>query len=115
MDPAALAVGLSAFFGPLLPYLLKGGEEAAKEAGKRFGAAAWERATSLWGRLASQVEATPSVKAAVERAAARPDDKRVAGALELELEGLLKQHRALAAELEKGLEEAKAAGVTVTA
>jgi hypothetical protein len=47
MDPATVALGVSTFLGPFLPYLLKGGEEAAKEAGKKFGAAAWEKAQAL--------------------------------------------------------------------
>jgi hypothetical protein len=115
MDPTTIAVGVSAFLGPFLPYLVKGGEEAAKEAGKKFGAAGWERARTLWGKLESKVDATPGAKTAVGRATERPDDKRVIGALELELEDLLKKYPELASELARELEDAKAAGVTVTA
>jgi hypothetical protein len=37
-----------AFLAPFLPYLLKAGEKAAEEAGRRLGAAAWEQAQALW-------------------------------------------------------------------
>jgi hypothetical protein len=115
MDPATVAVSVSTFLGPFLPYLLKGGEEAAKEAGKALGAVAWDRAQVLWGKLRPKVEASPDAKRAVERAAERPEDKRVAGSLELELDALLGKEPGLAAELAELLDEAKAAGVNVTA
>lgn len=38
---------LTAFLAPFLPYLLKIGEKAAEEGGKRFGTAAWEQAKAL--------------------------------------------------------------------
>jgi hypothetical protein len=115
MDPTTVAVGIAAIVGPLLPYLVKSGEEAAKEAGKKVGAATWDRASAIWEKLHPKVEASPSAKVAVERAAEHLDDKRVVGALELELEELLKQDPTLLQELADELSEAKAAGVTVTA
>ena len=42
-------VALTAFLSPILPFLIKGGEEAAKEAGKKFGVDAWEKAKAIWG------------------------------------------------------------------
>ncbi len=50
-DPSQLTQQLVSFLAPFLPYLLKVGEQAAEEAGKRLGADAWERAKALWGRL----------------------------------------------------------------
>jgi hypothetical protein len=61
------------------------------------------------------VDASPSAKVAIKWAAERSDDTRVAGALDLELEELLKQDSTLLQELAKDLSEAKAVGVTVTA
>ncbi len=42
---------LTTFLAPFLPYLLKAGEKAAEEAGKKFGEAAWEQAKALWEKL----------------------------------------------------------------
>jgi hypothetical protein len=50
-DLAQTAAQLVQFLAPFLPYLLKAGEEAAQEAGKKFGADAWEQAKALWGKL----------------------------------------------------------------
>ena len=52
MDPVSLAGTLTGFLAPLLPYLLKGGEKAAEEVGKKIGGAAWDKATALWARFA---------------------------------------------------------------
>jgi hypothetical protein len=62
MEPAIVAASVASFIGPLLPYLVKSSEEAAKEAGKKFGDAVWTRATTIWGKLQPKVEATPSAK-----------------------------------------------------
>lgn len=115
MDPATIAVGITAIIGPFLPFLVKSGEEAAKEAGKRFGAATWERVSGIWSKLLPKVESTPSAMSAVERATARPDDSRATGALELELEEILKQDPRLLHELGKALQEAQVGGFTVSA
>ncbi len=74
MDPTELAQKIGAFLLPLLPYLLKAGEEAAKEAGKKFGGEAWEKAKALWGRLRPRVEAKPAAQQAVQEAAADPQN-----------------------------------------
>lgn len=63
--------------------------------------------------LQPKVEANPGAKTAVERAAARPEDARVASALELEFEELMKTDPPLASRLAELLEGAKGASVTV--
>ncbi len=50
-DPNPFIPQLVQFLAPFLPYLLKAGEKAAEEAGKKLGEAAWERAKGLWGKL----------------------------------------------------------------
>jgi hypothetical protein len=44
MDITTLAKDVTLFLTPFLPYLLKAGEKAAEEAGKKLGGDAWERA-----------------------------------------------------------------------
>ncbi len=51
MDVTTLAKDVAAFLAPFLPYLLKAGEKAAEEAGKKLGGDAWDKAKSLWGKL----------------------------------------------------------------
>ncbi len=53
MNPE-LSQQVTTFLAPFLPYLLKAGEKAAEEVGKKLGADAWEKAKSLWGRLRSK-------------------------------------------------------------
>jgi len=55
MDVSQLAQVVTTFLTPFLPYLLKVGAKAAEEAGKKFGADAWEQAKALWGKLRPKV------------------------------------------------------------
>jgi hypothetical protein len=66
MEEATLPRDLVIFLLPFLPYLLKAGEKAAEEAGKKLGAGAWEWAKTMWGKLRPKVEAKPSIREAVE-------------------------------------------------
>jgi len=85
MDVAALTV----FLAPFVPYLVKGAETLAAEAGRTLGQEALEHAKSLWGRLWPRVEEDAAARAAAEKVAERPQDERARGALELALEDLL--------------------------
>ncbi len=115
MDSQTLAQQPVGFLAPFLPYLLKAGEEAAGEAGKKFGAEAWERAKALWAKLRPQVEARPAAQEAAQDVAANPQNEGAQAALRWQLEKLLSADRALAAEVARLWGEAQAAGVTVTA
>jgi hypothetical protein len=115
MDIATLARDVSIFLAPFLPYLVKGGEEAAKEAGKKFGGAVWEPARALWGKLQPKVEAKPAAQEAVQYASAEPDKDQARTVLAWQLEMLLKENPALAADVAKILDEAKATGINVSA
>ncbi len=114
MDPQLLQQ-LTTFLTPFLPYLLKAGEQAAEEAGKKLGEAAWERAKTLWARLRPKVEARPAMQETVRDVAVAPDDPDAQAALRLQLKKLLTEDPALAAEMTRLWEQAKSAGVTVTA
>jgi hypothetical protein len=74
MDIPILAQNLSTLLAPFLPYLLRAGEKAAEEAGKRIGTDAWEKVKSLWARLSPKVEVSPILLEAVQNVASTPAD-----------------------------------------
>ncbi len=115
MDIAMLAKDVAAFLTPFLPYLLKAGERATEEAGKKLGGDAWEKAKALWGKLRSKVEAKPAAREAVQDVAAAPKDGDAQAALRLQLRKILSEDEELAAEVAQLWEKAKAMGVTVIA
>lgn len=111
MDIAALAKDLIVFLAPFLPYLLRVGERAAEEAGKKIGGEAWERAKALWDRLGRKER----VRKAAEAAAALPDNPAVQQGMEVEVARALQEDEALRREVAQVWEAAKAAGVVVSA
>lgn len=76
MDPKILELAqkIGTFLLPFLPYLLKIGDKAAEEIGKKIGGEAWEKAKALWGKLRPRIEAKPAAQQAVQEAAADPQD-----------------------------------------
>ncbi len=104
MDIQALATNVTGFLAPFLPYLLKAGEKAAEEVGKKLGADAWEKAKSLWGRLRSK----PNVAQVAETVAVLPDNQSLRAALQEEVARALEQDKSLAQEV------AQLMGVTIT-
>jgi hypothetical protein len=115
MDVTTLAKDLAVFLIPFLPYLLKAGEKAAEEAGKKLGGDAWDRAKGLWGKLRPKVEAKPAAQEAVQDAAATPNDNDIQAALRLQLRKLLAEDAVLAREIERVWQEAQQAGAIVIA
>jgi len=115
MDTAALAQNVVAFLAPFLPYLVKAGEGAAKEAGKKFTGEAWERAQGLWNKLRPKVEEKPAAQEVVQDLAKDPNDRDLQAALRVQLKKLLSEDQDLAQEISALFAEAKEAGVTVTA
>ena len=103
MDIQTLAQQAVAFLAPFLPYLLKAGEKAAKEAGKEFGADAWERARTLWGRLRPKIEAKPAAQEAAGDVAANPQDADAQAALRLQLKKMLTEDETLARQVQRVL------------
>ena len=92
-------VALTAFLSPILPFLIKGGEEAAKEAGKKFGVDAWEKAKAVWGKLHPKIEAKEAAKEAVEDLAQAPEDRDLQTALRVQLKKLIAKDESLAQEI----------------
>src|SRR5262249_39112118 len=95
------------------PYLLKAGEKAAEESGKRAAGAAWDSAKSLWARFRPGVEARPAALEAARDIAGSPQDADAQSALRLQLRKLLADDESLAIEVARLLEEAKCAGANV--
>jgi hypothetical protein len=80
---------------PFLPYLLRIGDAAADEVGRRMGAAAWERARALWERLRSRRSVEPVAQAVV----ASPDNQALREALREEIARALAEDEALQKEI----------------
>lgn len=104
---------LTAFLAPFLPYLLRAGEKAAGDAADALGEAAWSHARALWARIRGKVDEKPAAQEAAADVAASPQDGRARAALELQLEKLLSEDAALAADIERLWAGAKAAGVVI--
>jgi hypothetical protein len=102
-----IATEVAAALAPALPYLLKGTEEAAKEAGKKLGAAAWDQCVKVWELLKPKVEANPSASKALDRIVKEPERKGIQTAFQVELEDILLAEPQLLAQLAELL---KAAG-----
>ncbi len=115
MDINALANSLTTALVPLLPYLLKAGEKAAEETGKKALDQSWEWGKSLWSKLKLKVEAKPEALEAAQDIAQNPDDQDAQAALRRQLRKLLNEDQSLAEEVNRWLEQGKAAGNTVTA
>lgn len=92
-------VALTAFLSPILPFLIKGGEEAAKEAGKNFGADVWEKAKAVWATLSPKIEAKEAAREAVADLAVAPEEPDLQTILRKQLEKLIANDESLAQEI----------------
>lgn len=70
-----LAAALAATLAPFTPYLIKIGEKAVEEVGKKVGGAAWERAKAAWDKLKARFGDDEEVENAAGLMAANPDDE----------------------------------------
>jgi hypothetical protein len=102
---------LTSFLAPLLPYVVQAGQKVAGKAADVIGEEAANYAEKLWQRLRPGVESKPAAKVAVEKVAKSPEDKDALDALRIQLEQLLAEDEALAADLTKIWGQAKAANV----
>jgi len=101
-----IATEVAAALAPALPYLLKGTEEAAKEAGKKLGSAVWEKGVKLWELLRPKVEGNPSASKALDRIVKEPERKGAQIAFQVELEDILLAEPQLLAQLAELLKSA---------
>jgi hypothetical protein len=113
MDPKLLELAqkIAAFLMPLLPYLLKVGDKAAEEVGKKIGGEGWERAKALWEKLRRK----KAVEQVAQTVAALPDNQALREALREEIARALVEDEALAQELARLLPQSGPAGQTVIA
>lgn len=101
---------LTTFLAPLLPFLLRKGEQVAGEAVDKVGAAVWERAQAVWGRLAPRLAGDAGAERALEAVAHDPGDDTAKAALQFQLRELLDSDQVLAQELKQLLREAEEQG-----
>jgi predicted XRE-type DNA-binding protein len=113
MDIAVLAQNATAALTPFLPYLLKLGDKAVEEAGKKLGGNAWDQAKLVWSKLSPSVEASPNAKEAASDVVAAPDDMDVQAVLRVQIKKLLTQNQELAREIAQSLDEGRQPSVTV--
>ncbi len=102
---------LVSILAPCLGALLAGVNAAAEEIGKSVAPDLLAHAKRLWAKLRPHVEMKPAALEAAQDVAQRPDDERTRAALELQLEKLLSDQPALAAQLAPIVADAVAAGV----
>ena len=105
-----MEVLLTTFLAPLLGGLLHRGGEAAAQAAAKIGSTVWETAESLWEKLWPRVQEDATAREAAEAVAADPEDESAKGALQFRLRSILGADPVLAQELERLLNDAKAAG-----
>jgi len=105
MDIVALTHAVTTALIPVLPYLLKAGEKAAEETGKKVAGETWDKARELWSKLRPKVEARPAALEAAQDVAEAPDDADAQAALRLQLKKLLAHDETLAQEIARVLQE----------
>lgn len=119
LDLVVLAKETVTFLAPFLPYLIKAGEGAAEEAGKKLGekagGGAWEKAKALWTKLRLKVEEKSAAKEAVLDVAAVPGDEDALATFRQQLKKLFAEDESLAKEVSEMQSEARRAGVNVAA
>jgi plasmid maintenance system antidote protein VapI len=103
--------GLAAFLAPFLPSLVKGAERLATDVADRLGEAGFGVAKRMWELLRPRVEQDPRAEATVEEVAEDPDDPVLQAMLAKRLEQLLAEDAALAADVGRLFDEARAANL----
>lgn len=103
MDPITLATTAVGF---LSPYLVKSGEKAAEELGKKLP----DLASRVWNAVTAKFKGKPAAEEAVKDMAARPDDADNQAAFRKELRKLLEADPQLASELERLLTSGQRGG-----
>jgi hypothetical protein len=80
MDWQQVATTAAALLTPLLPYLVKAGEGASTEIGKKIGVAAWEKIKALYETVREKFTGDAYAEETLKRATEKPEseDRRAA-------------------------------------
>ena len=84
---------------PFVPFLLKGGEKAFEEVGKKVGESGVEKVKLLWNRLQQKTSSTPALEESLKDVANAPDDSDSRASMRLQIKKLLTQVPSLADEI----------------
>jgi plasmid maintenance system antidote protein VapI len=103
--------GLAAFLAPFLPALVKGAETLATDVAERLGEGAFGLAKRMWELLRPKVEQDERAQDTVEEVAEDPEDPVLQAMLAKRLERLLADDPALASDLGRLYDEARAANL----
>lgn len=82
MDWSQVAIATTTILTPLLPYLIKAGEKAAEEIGKKLGVAAWEKAKALYETIRAKFAGDAYAEETLRRVAEKPTDEGRRSALQ---------------------------------
>jgi hypothetical protein len=108
MDIQLIASQTVQWISPFLPYLVKGGIEAAKAAAKKLGEKftekTWENAETIWGKLKPGLEAKSAAKEAIQDAGKNPQDGDTLAALRVQIKKLIEEDAELAEALKSFIE-----------
>ena len=99
MDLKLLAETVTIVLAPALPFLVSGGEEMIRQAGKTLGEEGLELAKKLWGRLWPKIEESPDAQSAARVAAKAPEEEDARAGLRFQLREILAADPGLASEL----------------
>ena len=110
MDISSLAHDVTNYLVPVLPYLVKVGEGAATETGKKLLGGAWDSTKSLWDRVWTKAETKPAALEAAQDLAATPSDPDLQGAWRTQLKKLLNDDPNFATEIEQLFNKAREVG-----
>jgi hypothetical protein len=93
MEIISLSQIVTSLLAPALPYLMKGTEKAAEEAGAKLGEEAWSIAKIIWAKLSPKVLERPALEAAAKDAANSPSDDDSHEILRLQIKKLLSEDK----------------------
>jgi len=115
MEISELVPTIANFLTPFIPYLLKGGKEAAKVAaqdlGKRFSEDSWNLAKALLERLKTKSKEKSDVLESVKKIASNPKSKKAKSDFSDQLKLLLEQNQAVTNELLRIVKRGQKMGV----
>lgn len=101
MDNARMAICLTTFLAPFIPYLLKVGEGTAEEAGRRLGANAWDKAKEIWIGFRSKIESDPTVLVTAQNLMKAPTRRDAQAAFCSQIRRLLSEDASLFEEISR--------------